>query len=110
MSARSIILAAGLALVASGFGRTVAVADAEDAQRLLVMPFENVSHDSRIFWLGEASAVLLADGLNALGTNAITREERVQAFERLQVPPAAALTAATVIRIGQLVGASRVVS
>ena len=33
----------------------------------------------------------------------------MQAFERLQVPPAAALTDATVIRIGQLVGAARVV-
>ena len=33
----------------------------------------------------------------------------MQAFERLQVPPAAALTDATVIRIGQLVGASQVV-
>ena len=44
-----------------------------------------------------------------LGADAITREERQQAFERLQVPPAAALTDATVIRIGQLVGAARVV-
>ena len=73
------------------------------------MPFENVTRDSRIFWLAEASAVLLADDLNALGANAITREERRQAFERLQVPPAAALSDATVIRIGQLVGASHVV-
>ena len=36
-------------------------------------------------------------------------EERREAFERLQVPPAAALTDATVIRIGQLVGAAEVV-
>ena len=71
------------------------------------MPFENVKRDGRIFWLGEASAVLLADDLNAFGANAITREERLRAFERLQVPPAAALTDATVIRIGQLVGAAR---
>ena len=73
------------------------------------MPFENVTRDSRIFWLGEASAVVLADDLNALGANAIAREERRQAFERLQVPPSASLTDATVIRIGQLVGASQVV-
>ena len=73
------------------------------------MPFENVTRDSRIFWLGEASAVLLADDLNALGADAITREERREAFDRLQVPPAASLTDATVIRIGQLVGAAQVV-
>jgi tetratricopeptide (TPR) repeat protein/TolB-like protein len=77
--------------------------------RILVMPFENVKREGRIFWLAEASAVLLTDDLNALGANAITRHERQQAFERLQVPPVAALTDATVIRIGQLVGAAQVV-
>src|SRR5437764_2336874 len=82
---------------------------AAPTNRILVMPFENVTRNSRIFWLGEASAVLLADDLNALGSDAITREERRRAFERLQVPPAAALTDATVIRIGQLVGASQVI-
>jgi tetratricopeptide (TPR) repeat protein/TolB-like protein len=84
-------------------------AGAQTPARILVMPFENVTRESRIFWLGEASAVLLADDLNALGVGAITREERRMAFERLQVPPAASLTDATVIRIGQLVGASHVV-
>ena len=73
------------------------------------MPFENAARDGRIVWLGEASAVLVADDLNALGTSAITREERRRAFERLQVPPVASLTDATIIRIGQLVGASQVV-
>ena len=77
--------------------------------RILVMPFENVARDGRIFWLTEAAAVLLTDDLNALGAAAIMRAERQQAFERLQVPPAAALTDATVIRIGQLVGAGQVV-
>src|SRR5205807_3002704 len=81
----------------------------EPSVRILVMPFENVTRNSRIFWLGEASSVILADDLNALGTDAITREERREAFERLQVPPAAALTDATMIRIGQLVGASQIV-
>ncbi|MGC4082976.1 MAG: tetratricopeptide repeat protein [Vicinamibacterales bacterium] len=77
--------------------------------RILVMPFDNVSRDARMVWLGEASAVLLADDLNALGAPAITRDERREAFDKLQVPPAASLTDATVIRIGQLVRASQVV-
>jgi len=76
---------------------------------VLVMPFDNVTRDARIVWLGEASAVLMTDDLNALGTSAITRQERQQAFERLQVPPAASLTDATIIRIGQLVGAAQVI-
>jgi tetratricopeptide (TPR) repeat protein len=82
---------------------------AQTPPRILVMPFENITRDSRIFWLTEAAAVLLADNLNQRGASAITREERRAAFERLQVPPAAVLTDATVIRIGQLVGASHVV-
>ena len=73
------------------------------------MPFENVTREGRLFWLTEASAVLLTDDLNALGAGAITRMERQQAFERLQVPPVSVLTDATMIRIGQLVGASQVV-
>ena len=77
--------------------------------RILVMPFENVTREGRFFWLTEASAVLLTDDLNALGNGAITRQERQQAFERLQVPPSSVLTDATVIRIGQLVGASQVI-
>jgi Flp pilus assembly protein TadD len=77
--------------------------------RTLVMPFENVTRNSRIFWLGEAAAVLITDDLNALGTDAITRDERRHAFDALQVPPAAALTDATIIRIGQLVGAVDVI-
>lgn len=96
-----------------GDGRQTSLAaqtiPAPDAVRVLVMPFENVKRDASILWLGEASAVLLEDNLNALGLSAITRPERQQAFGRLQVPPAAVLTDATVIRIGQLVGAAQVI-
>src|SRR3954464_15963009 len=79
------------------------------APRILVMPFENVAREAPLFWLTEAAAVLLTDDLNALGASAITRMERQQAFERLQVPPDEVLTDATVIRIGQLVGAAQVI-
>lgn len=76
---------------------------------VLVMPLDNVTRDGRIFWLGEGAAVLLTDDLLARGVTAITRTERRQAFERLQVPPVATLTDATLIRVGQIVGAARVV-
>jgi Tfp pilus assembly protein PilF len=62
-----------------------------------------------VYWLSEASAVLLADDLNSLGSRAYTREERLDAFEALQVPPVASLSHATVIRLGQVVGATHVV-
>ena len=103
---RLLLLFASLAVASPSQGQT---ASAPGAGRMLVVPFENVTRESRIFWLGEGAAVLLADNLNALGADAITREERRQAFEQLQVPPTAALTDATIIRIGQIVGAARVV-
>ncbi len=78
-------------------------------ERSLVMPFENPGREPRIHWLSEAAAVLLADDLNALGPRAIMRDERLAAFEQLQVPPVASLSHATVIRVGQLVGAAHVV-
>ena len=100
---RAILVVGGLLSLSSVAGAQPPLA------RVLVMPFENVTHENRIVWLGEAAAVLLADGINALGTNAITRDERREAFEQLQVPRSASLSDATVIRIAELVGASQVV-
>jgi tetratricopeptide (TPR) repeat protein len=75
----------------------------------LVMPFDNPQTEARLYWLGEASAVVLADYFEAFGAPAITRDARVAAFERFQLPPAAALSHATVIKVAQFVGAGAVV-
>lgn len=77
--------------------------------RVLVLPFENPARDPRLYWLTEGAAVLLTDELAARGVPAIRRDERLEAFERLQVPPIATLSRATVIRLGALVGAGDVV-
>ncbi|HEY7171699.1 MAG TPA: tetratricopeptide repeat protein [Vicinamibacterales bacterium] len=100
---------AALLVLFCGASAATAPAQSAGTARMLVMPFENVTRDARIVWIGEAASVLIADSLNASGARAITREERREAFERLQVPPAVSLTDATVIRIGQLVGASQIV-
>jgi tetratricopeptide (TPR) repeat protein len=68
-----------------------------------------VSHEGQSYWLGEASSVILTDDLIALGMPAITREDRVRAFDRLRVTAASTLSHATVIRLGQLVGANSAV-
>lgn len=77
--------------------------------RQLVVPFENMTHEPRYYWLGEGSAVVLTDDLVALGASALSREERIQAFEQLRVPAVATLSDATIIRIGQVVGAAQVI-
>jgi Flp pilus assembly protein TadD/TolB-like protein len=77
--------------------------------RILVMPFENMRRDAKLHWIGEAAALLLADDLSARGLAAIRRAERVRAFEQLQLPESAVLSRATVIKIGELVGASEII-
>jgi tetratricopeptide (TPR) repeat protein len=101
------VLGAGLCALVVGAG--LATAQPGSSERILVIPFENPAREPRVYWISEASAVLLADDLNASGLHAYTREERLDAFERLQVPPVASLSRATVIRLGQVVGATHVV-
>ena len=99
-----------LAVVACGFLLCGALdASAQTTQRLLVVPFENVSREGQSYWLSEASAVVLTDDLIALGAPTLTRDDRVRAFERLRVPATASLSHATVIRLGQIVGAGAAV-
>ncbi len=77
---------------------------------ILVMPFEIEGRDARLHWLTEAASVLLTESLEFQGAMVIPRDERLRAFERLQVPPLATISRATVIRVGQLVGAAAVVT
>ena len=79
------------------------------AGRMLVVPFENTQHEPAVYWLSEASAVLLADELHGRGVDAITRAERVRAFEQLHLPLSGSLSRATLIKVGELVGASDVI-
>lgn len=76
--------------------------------RILVLPFDNARNEPRYHWLTEASAVLLTDGLRGRGLSPIARRERVRAFEELHLPVAASLSRATIIKVGQIVGAREV--
>ena len=99
------VLAAALGVAAA----QPAAAQSVPASGILVVPFEDTQYDPRVFWLGEASAILLADELNARGVPAIARDERVRAFDQLHLPPSASLSRATIIKVGNLVGASEVI-
>jgi Flp pilus assembly protein TadD len=79
------------------------------APRVLVVPFEDPQRQARLVWVAEAAAVLLSDELRARGVRAFTRGERVRAFEQLHLPVSAALSRATVIKVGEILGASEVI-
>lgn len=84
-------------------------AAAQSSGHILVMPFENLRRDARLHWIGEAAALLLADDLKSRGVAAITRAERIRAFDQLHLPTAATLSRATVIKVGEFVGASEII-
>lgn len=79
------------------------------ASRVLVMPFETATREARSYWLGEGSAVILSDSLLALGLPVMRRDERLHSFDLLRVPAITGLSHATIIRVGQVVGASQVI-
>ncbi len=103
---RSGLLALLLALVLPGAG--AAQPQAAGPLRLLI-PLSQDTADARTQWLGEGAAIALSDELLALGAPVLSRAERLAAFERLHLPAAVPLSHATVIRVGQLVGAAEIV-
>jgi len=97
-------------LVVIGGAVPAAAQSAVGSSRLIVMPFESTDHDRRLVWLGEASAVLVSENLRTYGFSALSRDDRVRAFRDLNLPHDASLSEASVIRVGQLVGASDVIT
>lgn len=77
--------------------------------KILVVPFEAPGRDGRTYWLGEAATVLIANDVNARGLGAIPRQMREHAYEQLRLPLHAVLSRATVIKVGELVGATQVI-
>ena len=61
---------------------------------VIVVPFNSEGRDTRSYWLREASAVILTDDLVSLGIGAMSRDERLRAFDSLRVPATARLSIA----------------
>ncbi|MGE0815454.1 MAG: tetratricopeptide repeat protein [Vicinamibacterales bacterium] len=93
-------LAVALVAQAMGQGR---------ADIVLVVPFELDRFDARTGWLSEGAAVGVTDALAARGVAVVDRNARLAVLERLQLPPGAMLTRATLIKVAALVGATRAV-
>jgi tetratricopeptide (TPR) repeat protein/TolB-like protein len=76
----------------------------------VVIQFDNPTQDARLAWMREGAAILLTDALAAIGVAVIEREERLQAFDRLQLPANATLSRASTIRIGHALSATSVIN
>ena len=101
--ALAVLLTGGLAWPTLGF------AQVPPGASVLVLPFDNPKQEPRLTWMREGAAVVLTDLLAASGERVIDREERLRAFDRLQLPATAGLSRASSIRVGQAVAAGVVV-
>jgi tetratricopeptide (TPR) repeat protein/TolB-like protein len=102
-------------LIACVIAVTVAAPCAVHAQNpppaaIVVLPFDNPTQEARLAWMREGAAILLSEMLAGDGDIVIDREERLQAFDRLQLPAGATLSRASTIKVGQAVMASLVVN
>jgi len=89
---------------------SVAAAQISPGSAIIVLPFENPTQEARLTWMREGAAILLSETLAAAGEIVVDREERLAAFDRLQLPASANLSRASTIRVGQAISASFVVS
>jgi tetratricopeptide (TPR) repeat protein/TolB-like protein len=104
-------------LVALGLTLTHAVPSPVHAQTpatttpsVLVMPLRPGGSDPRSVWLGEGVALLVSDGLTALGRPGVTRADRVAAFDALELPDDRELSRATLLRAAQVMGVRELVT
>lgn len=88
---------------------TAASAQLPPAGAVLVLPFDNPGGHARVLWLREGLTSLVSEALTAADLDVVGRDDRVAAFERLQLPLAATLSRASTIKVGLAVGAAAVV-
>lgn len=68
---------------------------------VLVLPFHNDSKAPGLEWIGEAFAEVLGQRMQSESTFVISREDRLNAFDRVGVPANAQLSRATLLLIAQ---------
>lgn len=99
-----------LALLTAASSTAQPVAAAGGPPTTLVMPFTPRDDDARSLWLGEGMALLVADGLSALGRPTVSRAARLAGFDTLELPVNVTLSRATLIRATQVLGVRHLVT
>ena len=88
-----------------------AVPASADSSTVLVFPFENVTNDRTLDWIGEGISELIIERLHPEpGVSIFSREERVGAFEKLGIPESTTVSRATALKLGWDMGADHVVT
>jgi tetratricopeptide (TPR) repeat protein len=78
---------------------------------ILVFPFENLSNDRSMDWIGEGIAEVVIDKLQADRRLIVfSREERLAAYERLGIPETTMVSRATAVKLGWDMGADAVIT
>src|SRR2546426_9484697 len=82
-----------------------------DPSTILVFPFENVTNDRSLDWIGEGISELIIQRLQPEpGAFTFAREERLAAFEKLGIPEPVAVSRATALKLGWDLGADHLVT
>lgn len=79
------------------------------ADTVLVVPFFNHSKAASLDWVGESIAETVRDALASNGILALDRDDVMEAYRRLSLRPGAELTRASVIKLGEVLDAGKVV-
>jgi len=91
----SILFALVLLLAAFATGQTAA----PGTQTVLILPFDNSTHQPGLEWIGEAFPEVLGQRLNTQSLFLISRDDRQYAFDRMGIPVNLHASRATLYRI-----------
>jgi Tfp pilus assembly protein PilF/TolB-like protein len=84
-------------------------APAHVSRLLLIIPFENTSNSAGTDWIGESFPEVLSSRLGPSGFFVMGRDDRLNAFDRLGIPPGAKPSRATLYQVGQQLDADYLV-
>lgn len=101
--------AAGMAVAQQPADTKPAAPDAMHGHLLLVLPFENRTGVAGLNWVGDAFPDILNRRLNSAGYLAISRGDRLYAFDHLGLPLTLQPSRAMTIRIAQMLDADYVI-
>lgn len=74
---------------------------AHQSRLLLVIPFENVPNVAGVDWIGESFPEVLSYRLSPSGLFIMSRDDRLNAFDRLGIPASAKPSRATLYQVAQ---------